>query len=224
MPRRAAISSLLGALSCAALLAGCGGDSGTTASTRPFEPHATLRATGGTVRTDKPRFVIRVEARPGDENIRSVNVNLPPVVLVDTTAIGRICSRSELKTDECAGSHRLGSARVVSPAYDGALSGPVYLVSGSGTLPGLAYLLSGPADVLLRGRVVSRGGRIQAGVDDVPDTPVKTFELTIDGGGSGYLVLSRNICGAEAVADGTFTSQAGQTLRQKIPLAADCGG
>ena len=79
------------------------------------------------------------------------------------------------------------------------------------------------ADVLLRGRVVSKGGRIQAGVDDVPDTPIKTFELTIDGGRSGYLVLSRNICGAEAIADGTFISQGGQTHRQKIPLEADCG-
>lgn len=224
MLRRAAIPSILGALSCAALLAGCGGDSRTTTvPTEPFAPHATLKAVGGTVRTDKPRLVIRVEARPGDENIRSVAVNLPPVVLVDTTAVGRICSESELKADECAGSHRLGSARVLSPAYDGALSGPVYLVSGSGTLPGLAYLLSGPADVLLRGRVVSKGGRIQAGVDDVPDAPLKTFELTIDGGRSGYLVLSRNICGAEAIADGTFTSQGGQAYRQKIPLEADCG-
>jgi len=211
------------ALFCAALLAGCGGDTATTASKKPFEPHATLRAIGGTVRTDKPRLVIRVEARPGDENIRSVAVDLPPVVLVDTTAIGKICSESELKTSECARSHRLGSARVVSPAYDGALSGPVFLVSGSGTLPGLAYLLGGPADVLLRGRVVSKGGRIQAGVDDVPDTPLKTFELTIDGGRSGYLVLSRNICAAEAVADGTFTSQEDQTYRQKVPLEADCG-
>jgi hypothetical protein len=222
MLRRTAVAGLLGALACATLLAGCGGDSGTTASTEPFEPHATLRAVGGTVRTDKPRLVIRVEARPGDDNIRSVAVNLPPVVLVDTTAVGKICSESELKTDECAGSHKLGSARVVSPAYDGALSGPVYLVSGSGTLPGLAYLLSGPADVLLRGRVVSKGGRIQASVEDVPDTPLKTFELTIDGGKSGYLVLSRNICGAKAIADGTFTSQGGGTYRQKIPLEADC--
>src|SRR6187551_1418926 len=103
MLRRAAVFSFLGALSCGALFAGCGGGSGTTASTEPFEPHATLEAIGGTVRTDKPRFVIRVEARPGDENIRSVNVNLPPVVLVDTTAIGKICSESELKTSECAG-------------------------------------------------------------------------------------------------------------------------
>jgi len=223
MLRRTAIFSLLGALSCAALLGGCGGDSGTTTSTGPFAPNATLKAVGGTVRTDKPRLEIRVEARPGDENIRSVAVNLPPVVLVDTTAIGKICSESELNTDECAGSHKLGSARVVSPAYDGALSGPVFLVSGSGPLPGLAYLLSGPADVLLRGRVVSRDGRIQAGVDDVPDTPIETFELTIDGGRSGYLVLSRNICRADAVADGTFVSQGGQTYRQKIPLEAECG-
>jgi hypothetical protein len=223
MFRRIAIPSFLGALSCAALLAGCGGDSESTQSSAPFEPHATLEAIGGTVRTDKPRLVIRVEARPGDENIRSVAVNLPPVVLVDTTAVGRICSERELRSDDCAGSHRLGSARVLSPAYEGALSGPVYLVSGSGTLPGLAYLLSGPAEVLLRGRVISKGGRIQAGVDEVPDTPLKIFELTIDGGRSGYLVLSRNICGAKAVADGTFTSQEGQTYRQRIPLEADCG-
>lgn len=223
MFRRMVPLGLLGVLSCAALLAGCGGDSATTASSRPFEPHATLRAIGGTVRTDKPRLVIRVEARPGDENIRSVAVNLPPVVLVDTTAIGKICSEAELESDDCAGSHPLGGARVLSPAYDGALSGPVYLVSGSGTLPGLAYLLSGPAEVVLRGRVVSKGGRIQAGVDDVPDTPLKTFELTIDGGKSGYLVLSRNICAAETFADGTFTSQEGQTYRPRIPLEAECG-
>jgi hypothetical protein len=216
-------SCVLAAFAAALLIAGCGGSDTESVSEEPFAPRASLRAVGGTVRTDKPRLVIRVEARPGDENIRSVAVNLPPVVLVDTTAVGKICSQRELKSDECAGSHRLGSARVLSPAYDGALSGPVYLVSGSGgPLPGLAYLLSGPADVLLRGRVVSKGGRIQAGVDDVPDTPLNTFELTLDGGRSGYLVLSRNICKARALADGTFTSQEGQTYRQKIPLEADC--
>jgi hypothetical protein len=64
---------------------------------------------------------------------------------------------------------------------------------------------------------------MQAGVDDIPDTPLKSFELRIDGGKPGYLVLSRNICGAKAVADGTFTSHEGQTYRQKIPLEADCG-
>jgi len=207
------------------LAAGCGGDDsgGSAGSDAPFEPRAILEAIGGTTRTDKPEIVLRVKGRPGDANIRSVAVNLPPVVLVDTTAVGKICSETELESNGCTDSNPLGVARAVSPAYDRPLSGPVYVVSGSGQLPGLVYVLGGPADVRLRGRVVSKGGRMQAGVDDVPDTPLSLFELRIEGGRSGYLVLSRNICGAPAIADGTFTSHEGQTRRQEIPLEADCG-
>lgn len=218
------IPGVLVALAAAILVAGCGGGSDSSTTSGPFEPQATLKALGGTVRADKPSFVMHVEARPGDANIRSVAVNLPPVVLVDPTAIGVLCSESELASDKCARRKALGSARVLSPAYSGALSGPVYAVSGSGRLPRLAYVLSGPADVLLRGKVVSKGQRIQAGVDNVPDTPLKSFELTIDGGKPGYLVLNRNICTADAVADATFTSQDGQTYEQQIPLEANCGG
>jgi hypothetical protein len=222
IPALGLLAAIVAAIAIA--IAGCGGDSETMAPTEPFAPQATLEATGGTVRTDKPDLVLRVEPRPGDANIRSVALNLPPVVLVDTTAVGNICSESELDSNGCAHSNPLGSARAVSPAYDSPLAGPVYIVSGSSKLPGLVYVLGGPADVQLRGRVVSKGGRMQAGVDDVPDTPLKSFELTIKGGKSGYLVLSRNICGAEAIADATFTSQEGQTHREKIPLDADCGG
>jgi hypothetical protein len=208
----------------AALLAGCGGggDSASTAPSTPFAPRATLKARGGTERTDKPEFVMRVLARPGDSNIRSVAVDLPPVVLVDTTAVN-VCAESELESDECAGHPPLGRARVLSPSFEGALTGPVFVVSGSSKLPGLVYLLSGPTSVRLRGDVVSKGGRIQAGVDEVPDTPLESFELTIDGGKTGYLVLSTNICQGHPVADGVFTSQDGQTHTQKIPLEADCG-
>jgi hypothetical protein len=222
--RRSVISSSLAvALASAALVAGCGGggDSDSSTVSTPFAPSATLKAVGGTQRTDKPDIVMRVLARPGDANIRSVAVDLPPVVLVDTGAID-ICAKSELESDECAGHTPLGRARVLSPAFEAPLTGPVYVVSGSGRLPGLVYLLSGPSSITLRGKVVSKGGRIQAGVEDVPDTPLESFELTIDGGKPGYLVLSTNICQGEPVADGVFTSQDEQTHEQKIPLEADC--
>ena len=217
--------SSLAVLASAIAIAGCGGGSDTTSSSKPFAPQASLRAIGGTVRTDKPDLVIDVAMRSGDANIRSVAVNLPPVLLVDPTALGGVCGQGELETDECAGQRPVGSARAVSPAYGEPLAGPVYAVSGGGGngLPRLAYLLSGPADILLYGRVVSKGGRIQAGVEDVPDTPLKSFQLRIAGGKPGYLILSRDICAAEAVADGTFTSQDGQVHREKIPLEADCG-
>lgn len=216
---------------------GCGGGSDST-STSPstsggstsggsgggFEPHATLTAVGGTVRTDKPRFDIEVIARPGDANIKSAAVDLPPVVLIDTTAIRDLCTRQDLKSERCAGHQEIGHATILSPAFNGALSGPVYAVTGYGGLPHLAYVLSGPTSVVLEGRVVSKGGRIEAGIDDVPDTPLHSFELDLAGGKNGYLVLSRNICGQPSAADGTFTSQDGQTHTETIPLQAECGG
>jgi hypothetical protein len=210
------------ALAATIAFAGCGGGSETTGSSAAFAPQASLKAVGGTKRTDKPAFVLRVKARPGDDHIRSVFVNLPPVTLVDTTSLGSFCTERDLKADGCAGKKRLGTARAVTSAYGGSLSGPVYAVTGSGQLPRLAYLLHGPPSVLLRGRIISKGGRIGAGVEDLPDVPLESFELTVAGGKDGYLVLSRNICGSKAPADAVFTSQAGATFEQAIPLEADC--
>lgn len=223
MLHRKSIPIALAALVTAILIAGCGGGSESSEPSKPFQPQASLTATGGTVRTDKPQFVMRVMARPGDANIRSAAVTLPPAVFVDQAAIVNLCSKRELKANNCAGRKRMGFARVLSPAYGGVLKGPVYAVSGFGGLPRLVYVLGGPTKVLLRGRIVTKGERIQAGVDDVPNTPLKTFELRIDGGKPGYLILSRNICRTKATADASFTSQHGETYRQRIPLKASCG-
>jgi hypothetical protein len=212
------------AIAGAALIAGCGGDSEDTEEPRvPFQPRASLTAVGGTNRTEKPQFVIKVKARAGDANIRSAAVTLPPVVLVDQAAIGNICSRSELQTEDCAGHPRMGVARVVSPVYNGALEGPVYAVSGFGGLPHLAYILRGPAKVVLRGRILTKGARLQAGIEDIPNTPLDTFEFRIDGGKNGYLVLNQDICATDAMADAVFTGQGGERHREQIPLEADCG-
>jgi hypothetical protein len=209
------------ALAAATIAAGCGG--GSSEPSEPFSPQVSLRAVGGTERTDKPGFVLNVKTRPGDANIRSVAVTLPPVTLVDATSVGEFCSEGDLESDDCAGKKRLGVARAFSPAYDGPLAGPVFAVTGSGRLPRLAYLLDGPVSVLLRGKIVSKGGRIGASVEDLPDTALDSFELTVDGGKNAYLVLSRNICGAVAPAEAVFTSQDGETLKRKVPLEADCG-
>jgi hypothetical protein len=208
-------------------VAGCGGgddDDGGDRASKPFEPRMSLTAVGGTTRTDKPEVVMRVEARPGDANIRSANVTFPAALLVDQAALGNLCSERELAADACAGRKRMGVARVVSPVYDRALTGPAYAVSGSGGLPRLAYVLGGPAEILLRGRIEIVGSRIQAGVDDVPDTPLRTFELRIDGGRTGYLVLSQDICRNETMANASFASHDGEAFEQPIPLVADCRG
>jgi hypothetical protein len=222
--RRLTPPSLALSLAVGTLVAGCGGGGGseTTAPSEPFHPQATLKAVGGTQRTAKPDLVLHVETRPGDANIRSVAVNLPPVVLVDTTAISSFCSEREWKKHRCAGHQKLGFAQVASPAYSGGLSGPVYAVGGSGPLPFLGYVLHGPPEIVLEGKVVSQGGRIQAGVEDLPDVPLKEFQFTLLGGKHGYLVLSTDICHGSPAADATFTSQEGAVVHEPLPLKAAC--
>jgi len=213
------------ALAALALLAGCGGDSSDDSATEPFAPRVGIEANGGTARGDKPQVDVRVVPRRGDSGIRSAAITFPTAFFVDQTALGNLCSESELKDDLCAGRQRMGSARALSPAYDAPLSGPVYAVSGSGGLPRPAYVLSdGSAELLLRGRIDVVGQRIRASVEDVPEIPLRSFQLSLDGGKSGYLVLSRDICRSPAVATVDLTSQAGERLTRRLPIAADCGG
>jgi len=179
---------------------------------------------GGTARADKPQLEVRVAPRSGDAGIRAAAIAFPTAVFVDQTALGNLCSESELEDDRCAGRQRMGTARAVSPAYDAPLTGPVYAVSGSGGLPRPAYVLSGGgAEVLLRGRIDVIGRRIEASVEDVPEIPLDAFELTLDGGKTGYLVLSRDICRFPAVAAVRLTSQEGEILTRRAPIEADCG-
>jgi hypothetical protein len=207
------------------LLAGCGGGSDSTTASGPFSPQAGLKAVGGSSRTDKPAFVLSVDARPGDENIRGASLMLPKVVLVDPESITGFCTEKKLEADSCQGEPKLGSARVLSPAYETPLTGPVYAVTGSGRrLPRLAYILhSGAAEVVLRGAILSDNGRIGASVEEIPDTALKTFQLKIDGGPGGYLILSRDLCRAKALAEGSFESQGGQRHSEQVPIEAECG-
>lgn len=215
--------SLLAVIFAAMLVAGCGGDSSEDEEPADaFAPQATLTAIGDTTRTSKPEVVLRIETRPGDAPIRSAAVTLPAAFLVDQTALGNLCSESELREKACAGRKRMGTARVVSPVYDGALTGPVYAVSGSGGLPRLAFVLGGPADLVLRGDIAVEGIRLKASVEDLPNTPLSTFELSIAGGKPGYLVVSRDLCKTDPQADVSFVSQTGETFEEQIPLRADC--
>jgi hypothetical protein len=214
---------MAGTLAVALLLAGCGGGSGDSAA-EEFEPRVSIEAVGGTERTDKPELVIRVVPRPGDAGIRSAAITLPAAFLADQAVLGNFCSESELEDDRCAGRQRMGTARAVSPAYGAPLSGPVYAVFGSGGLPRPAYVLSGGgAELILRGEIEVVGRRIQATVEDVPDIPLDSFRLTLDGGEKGYLVLSRDICARPPVADVTLRSQDSESVERGAPMKAACG-
>ncbi len=137
----------------------------------------------------------------GDANISSAEVVLPEGVLLDQDRIGRICSRDRYAAGTCPEESRVGYAKATTPLLADPVEGPVYLKASDNTLPDLAADLNGEIDIDLFGRIDQTKGkrinRIRNTFDIVPDVPVSSFELTLDGGSDGLLVNSRNICAAK---------------------------
>jgi hypothetical protein len=203
-----------------------------------------LNGAQGIHRSDHPNLSFNLHATPGDANLASVAVTLPHAFQIDQANLGNICSETQLATNECAGRNSVGTASATTPLLDSTLSGPVYAVSGSGGLPKLAVILHGPAadplHLLVRGITDTVGAQIRNTFPLVPDAPITDFNLTLNGGPAGYLVNNTDVCaGAKGrskkarkkasrlrrtnlTAAALFTAQDGDTLSQKVPIAAQC--
>src|SRR5262249_38600545 len=200
---------------------------------------AILNGSQGIHRSDHPNLRFSLAGRSRDATLSSVAVTLPQAMQIDQANLGNICSETELATNECAGRNTVGQATATTPLLDTPLSGPVYAVSGSGGLPKLAVILHGPPSMpiklVVRGITDTVGARIRNTFPLVPDAPINSFELTLNGGPGGYLVNNPDVGGGVVrrhgkkrlvrtplTADAAYTAQDGDTLSQAVPVAAQC--
>jgi hypothetical protein len=190
-----------------------------------FRPKLALRLFGGTKRGAHPRLKATLTARPGDANIAGASVALPHSEFLDQAHIRTICTRVQFRANACPQGAIYGHAEALTPLTDAPLSGPVYLRSSDNPLPDLVAALRGPdsqpIEVVLAGRIDSVNGGIRSSFEAVPDQPVSTFTLNMQGGKKGLLVNSRNICKSVNRATAKFTGQNGKTatLRPKLQNA-----
>ena len=99
------------------------------------------------------------------------------------------------------------------------LSGPVYAVSGPNTvLPQLVFVLHGQFDALVKGDNEGVGNHLRTSFPSVPDVPVSSFQLTIDGGKGGYLVNTRDVCAKKNTSLVQMIGHNGKTETLKVPL------
>ena len=197
----------------------------------PFKPKMTVKQVGGrkyTSRSANPEMQFDLRTRPGDANIKSLAVTLPPAFAIDQRHLGNICSEKELAATECAGRTPIGRASTATPLLDQPLSGPVYAVSGSGGLPKLAFILNGQVDLIPRAETKSivtksGAGTLQTTVPVVPDAPIGHFSLTVFGGKTGYLVNTRSLCVSKPVTKIAYTAQSGTTRSESVKVRAACG-
>jgi hypothetical protein len=200
-------------------------------ATLPFKPRMTVKQVGGrkfTNRSANPQMQFDLRTRPGDANIKTLTVTLPPAFAIDQRHLGNICSEKELTATNCAGRTPIGRSSTTTPLLDQPLSGPVFAVSGSGGLPKLAFVLDGQVNLLPRAETRSivtkaSAGTLQTTVPVVPDAPIGHFALTVFGGKTGYLVNTRSLCGKAPVAKMDYTAQSGKSYSESVKIKAACG-
>jgi hypothetical protein len=192
-------------------------------ATLPFEPHLTLRLGGGVRRRGHPAIHATLKMRPGEANLHRVSVTLPPHELLDNSHIRTVCTRVKFNKDSCPTGSLIGSAKVTSPLLDAPLRGSAYLRSSSHGLPDLALDLHGQIDIEAAARVDAVHGGLRTTFETLPDVPVGSVTLDLQGGSKGLIQNSVSLCGSRTKAKVRTVGQNGLETQGRVRLKAQCG-
>ena len=196
-----------------------------------FAPKLALSVKGGSKRGGHPKFKAVLTYPKGSyANIAAAQVTLPHSEFLDQSHIKTICTRVQFNAgtvpgSQCPAASIYGYAKAITPLLDEPVQGPVFLRSSSHNLPDLvAALHSGKIDINLVGRIDSvKGGRIRNTFESVPDAPVTSFTLEMQGGNKGLLINSTDLCRSTNRAIADFTGQNGKKHDFNPALTPDCG-
>jgi hypothetical protein len=197
----------------------------------PFEPKLSLALKGGTRRGAHPALSATLRMNGiGEAGIARTQVTLPKSEFIENAHFDTICTRVQFKEgavpgEKCPPGSVYGKAKAVTPLLDEPLEGNVFLRSSEHELPDLVIALhSGKIDVVLVGTVDSVNERLRTTFEAVPDAPVTSFTLQMQGGSKGLFVNSTNLCLAKRRAIVKFTGQNGKRHNAKPVLRVRCGG
>jgi hypothetical protein len=188
-----------------------------------FKPRIALRLKGGTKRADKPALRVTYTPRPGDANLSSARVTLPPSLFLAQNHIKTVCTKQQFAREACPAGSVYGKAAAYTPLLEEPLSGPVYLRSSSNLLPDLVFALRGRGlHVDLAGKIDSVGGGLRGSFEGLPDAPVSKFVLVMNGGKRSIIEVASNLCKEDQIATARFTGQSNQGLVTHPVVRSQC--
>jgi hypothetical protein len=196
----------------------------------PFAPTFAMSvgARGATGERQKPPLQVTVTQRAGEAGILGNGVTLPFEIGPHLAALGTVCTNEQLAADACPAGSKVGTANATSPFLATPLNGPVYLAQQQGVvIPGLVADLKGRVPIKIRIATQILGGRlIKSTVTGVPDLPVGSFTLNLDGGDKGVLESKYDLCFSGSkhrrLAPGVdFSAHSGAKIASKPRLAVE---
>jgi hypothetical protein len=190
-----------------------------------LKPKMSMKVTGKSATKDGtyPGVDATLTDIGGGSNYDKVEAKLPLALVLEPEHAQALCKPEQAAAFNCPKSSIVGTARAKS-VLPSTLSGPVYFVEGlrktaTGrvvkTLPDLWIPLSGDGvtiDVRAKSQVDKTTNRLITTFHDLPDAPIKTFNLKINGGKTGILVVSgKSTCSRDMAFDLRYTGQNKET-------------
>lgn len=188
-----------------------------------FRPRIGLKLKGEVKRGKRASLRVVVRPRPGEANIRSAQVTLPPSLFLEQGNIKTICTKARFAAHNCPRGSIYGHARAFTPLLEEPMEGPAYLRASSHTLPDLVFALRGHGvEVDVAGRIDSSRGGIRGTFPVIPDAPVTKFVLRMKAGRRGVLVNAENLCRGRQPAVAKFIGHANRGWRVHPEVKAQC--
>jgi hypothetical protein len=198
----------------------------------PVNHKLTFALTGKNSTTDgtHPGIRARVTSASGAANLKTAKVALPLSLALDPDNAQGLCKPEQRVALACPATSIVGHATAKS-ILPHPLSGPVYFVEGlrksaTGrtirTLPKLWIPLSGDGVTIdLNADSEVRQDRLVTTFSNIPDAPIESFDLTINGGKHGIIAVSGKpgTCDRSKIIDNDFTGQNGVVARSATKMS-----
>jgi hypothetical protein len=185
----------------------------------PFSPKLRFAVEGETGAGGHPALRATVTQPRGQANIARSRVVLPDAIrpeLLQLQKPGALCPEALLVTRSCPPTSRVGTAKAVTPILPEPLSGPVYVVQQvANPLPKLAVFLDGLVSIELDAQNSIDKLHIVNTFDSLPDVPLTSFELKINGGRNGVLKNFTSLCERRLRGEVAFTAHSGKTFTDR---------
>ena len=200
----------------------------------PFRPKISLKFGNKTqMKKDRhPQVVAKVTQFESEAGIKSAQVALPKQVALQASNAQALCEKADAAKDACPKKSIIGSAKATTTILNRQLTAPIYFVKGTrttaagkevATLPTLYIPLDGEARVNLRAQTSVSRDRLVTTFPSIPDQPITSFEIKIDGGKNGIIAATTNLCTAKAKASSRFVSWSGKKApTRKTKIATSC--
>jgi hypothetical protein len=192
-----------------------------------FEPSLSIHLLGTTHRGGHPRLRAVLKMPPGGANIGVASVALPRSEFIDNAHFDTVCTRVQFAAHECPAGSIYGNAIVKTPLLDEPLTGPIYLRSNPAhELPDLVLALKGPPSLPIEfdaaALVDSVNGGIRTTFESVPDAPVESVVVNMQGGNKSLIENSENLCARVNRATAKFTGQNGKRALLRPVVKPSC--